>query len=359
MIFGYLDGGDRPGDPDENATPREELGGASADHMAWVHVATSPGSRRPREMARGLLGARRPTPRPNEPPLLDLAMPAETPPIPAPPVEPRVEGRELPLVTSTSQFAEVGHRVGRPKETVSPVRVDRGVVVFDLDGTILDDLNLISLVAADVMAKAFGTPLEEGRVHYLATTGMPFEAQLAQLYPTAPVALRATTAQIFHQRKVTEAYAKTKPFPEIPKLLKRLGAERWTLAVSTGAETEMADLLLEREGLRYWFDEVLGSAEGTKREHLAEYRRRYPDVPMFLVGDSRFDMEAAQSVPGVAPLGRASTLKGWGLTPLDLRSWGARWADYTLSELPEVLAELERPGSPSPRAKGRRGAKRS
>ena len=263
------------------------------------------------------------------------------------------------MVSSTSQFAEVGHVVGRPAGVIAPVRVERGVVVFDLDGTILDDLDLISLVAGDVLLKAFGTPPEEGRIHYLATTGMPFEAQLAQLYPEAPSELRASTARTFHQRKVTEAYAKAKPFPEIPKLLKRLGSERWTLAVSTGAETEMADLLLEREGLRYWFEEVLGSAEGTKREHLAEYRRRYPGVPVFLVGDSRFDMEAAASTPGVVPLGRASTLKGWGLTPLDLQRWGARWADYTLTALPEALAEVEAGSSSTARPKPRRRAKRS
>jgi len=263
------------------------------------------------------------------------------------------------MVASTSQFAEVGRGVAPPREPPAPVQVARGVVVFDLDGTILDDLGLISGVAADVMHQAFGTPPEEGRIHYLATTGMPFEAQLAQLYPDAPAPLRTATARTFHQRKVTEAYAKAEPFPEIPKLLKRLDMERWTLAISTGAETEMADILLEREGLRYWFVDVLGSAEGTKREHLAEYRRRFPGVPMFLVGDSRFDMEAAASVPGVVPIGRASTLQGWALTPLDLEKWGARWAEYSLSGLPEALVRLaERPARAAPRkAKPRRKRK--
>ena len=259
------------------------------------------------------------------------------------------------MVTSASQFAEVGRGVGGPKTPVAPTKVARGVTVFDLDGTILDDLGLISTVASDVMLQAFGTPPEEGRIHYLATTGMPFEAQLAQLYPDAPPALRAATARTFHQRKVSEAYSKAKPFPEVPKLLKRLESERWTLVVSTGAETEMAELLLEREGLRYWFEEVLGSAEGTKREHLTEYRRRFPGVPIFLVGDSRFDMEAAQSVPGVVPIGRASALPGWGLTPLDLEKWGARWADYSLSALPEELAKLERSGrAPAASRRGRK-----
>jgi phosphoglycolate phosphatase-like HAD superfamily hydrolase len=246
------------------------------------------------------------------------------------------------MVAATSQYAEIGRVTAGPREPPAPRQVERGVVVFDLDGTLLDDLGLISEVAADVMAKAFGTPPSEARLHYLATTGMPFEAQLSQLYPTAPAALRASTARTFHQRKVSEAYAKTKPFPEVPKLLKRLGSDGWTLAVSTGAETEMAELLLEREGLRFWFEDVLGSADGTKREHLTEYRRRFPGVPMFLVGDSRFDMEAAASTPGVQAVGRASKFPDWNLSPLDLKKWGARWAEYSLTGLPEALDRLER-----------------
>jgi len=127
------------------------------------------------------------------------------------------------------------------------------------------------------------------------------------------------------------------------------------MVISTGAETEMAELILEREGLRYWFEEVLGSADGTKREHLAEYRRRYPGVPIFLVGDSRFDMEAVQSVFGVTALGRASSVRGWTLTPADLAQWGAAWADYSLSGLPEVLERLTKKSTRSaPRAKARR-----
>lgn len=269
------------------------------------------------------------------------------------PETPEADPAENPfrvLGGATSQFAEVSRPVVQ-EAAVEPVRVPKGVVVFDLDGTIIDDLGLISHVAADVMAEAFGTPAEEARVHYLATTGMPFEAQLAQLFPQAPPALRAQTARTFHQRKIQEAYRLAKPFPEMPKVLKRLEQDRWTLVISTGAEREMADLVLEREGLRYWFDAVLGSGQGTKREHLAEYRRRYPDVPMFLVGDSRFDMEAAGSVPGVRPIGRASSIHDWTLSPTDLRSWGAVWADYSLSGLPEAIQSLAEPAPARRRAR--------
>lgn len=259
------------------------------------------------------------------------------------------------MVVGRSQFAEIERPVIREREVVPARRVERGVVVFDLDGTLLDDLHAISQVAADVMHATFGTPAEEARIHYLATTGMPFEAQLAQLYAHAPTEERARVARTFHQRKVTEAYAHAEPFREVPRLLKRLAEARWTLAISTGAETEMAELILEREGLRFWFEEVLGSRDGTKREHLREYRRRFPGAPIFLVGDSRFDMEAALSVEGVVPLGRASRLPHWTLAPSDLEKWGAAWADYTLLELPLVLERLVKKRPQRSRSSPRRG----
>lgn len=253
------------------------------------------------------------------------------------------QDRDVPLTmagSATSQFAEISRGILAERPPVAPQAIERGAVVFDVDGTLLDDMPGISEVAAKVLLEAFGTPEAEGRLHYLATTGMPFEAQLSQLYGDAPAELRHSVARQFHQRKITEAYAHAKPFPEVPKLLKRLAAARWTLAVSTGAEREMADLVLEREGLRYWFEDVLGSGQGTKREHLAEYRRRYPNAAIVLVGDSRFDLEAAQSVEGVIAVARASRFANWTLSPDDLRRWGAAWADYSLSELPEALERI-------------------
>jgi len=263
----------------------------------------------------------------------------------------------LPMVNPLSLGAGNVPAFFPQEATVEPRTVPRGVVAFDMDGTLIDDMPLIAGVAADVLHRAFGTPPADAKVHYFATTGMPFEAQLAQLYPDVPVALRAQTARLFHERKVREAYAFAKIFPEVPRLLKRLDQERWTLVVSTGAEREVSELLLEREGIRIWFDAVLGSGQGTKREHLAEFRRRYPDVPVFLVGDSRFDLEAARDLH-VPMLARAATHPEWTLTPEDFRSWGAAWSDYSLAPLPAALAELEHP-RPARRATASKGRART
>ncbi len=274
--------------------------------------------------------------------------------IPPPEEDPLPEGQPivaLPMVNPLSAGAGNLPAFFPQEAPVAPRKVPRGVVAFDMDGTLIDDLPLIAEVAADVLYRAFGTPPSDAKVHYFATTGMPFEAQLAQLYPDAPLALRSATARLFHERKVREAYAYAKIFPEVPRLLKRLDQERWTLVVTTGAEREVAELLLEREGIRIWFDAVLGSGQGTKREHLAELRRRYPGAPLFLVGDSRFDLEAALDLH--APmLARASSHAEWTLTPEDFRGWGAAWSDYSLARLPEVLPGI----GPTDRPAGHRSA---
>lgn len=67
------------------------------------------------------------------------------------------------------------------------------VLVFDLDGTLVPTMEDYADRAAELMNEAFGTPLADARRSYFATSGLPFEKQLRQLYPgrdTDPVAER-------------------------------------------------------------------------------------------------------------------------------------------------------------------------
>lgn len=67
------------------------------------------------------------------------------------------------------------------------------VLVFDLDGTLVPTMEDYADRAAQLMEEAFGTPFADARRSYFATSGLPFERQLRQLYPdqdTDPVAQR-------------------------------------------------------------------------------------------------------------------------------------------------------------------------
>jgi phosphoglycolate phosphatase len=223
----------------------------------------------------------------------------------------------------------------RPK-LASPPR-PRGVVVFDMDGTLVDDMLGIGTAAARVIHEEFGTPLDKALVEYYSTTGMPFPLQLRTLYPNKEQQEVSRVAKLFHDVKVRGVYATANLFPDVPDLLKALKGANWTLVVATGAEKEMADLIFQREGISHYFDEIMGSAEGTKDKHLREFQKERPSLPHVMVGDAEFDMKTARSMPGFFVVGRATNLPGWAVTPEHLKRWGAEWADYSLAELPQVL----------------------
>jgi phosphoglycolate phosphatase-like HAD superfamily hydrolase len=61
--------------------------------------------------------------------------------------------------------------------------VKPGLLVFDLDGTLIPTMEDYADQAAGLMEAAFTTPFAEARAAYFRTSGLPFEQQLRQLYP--------------------------------------------------------------------------------------------------------------------------------------------------------------------------------
>lgn len=57
------------------------------------------------------------------------------------------------------------------------------LLAFDLDGTLVPTMEDYADKAADLMVEAFSTPFAEARAAYFRTSGLPYEQQLAQLYP--------------------------------------------------------------------------------------------------------------------------------------------------------------------------------
>ena len=60
------------------------------------------------------------------------------------------------------------------------------VVLFDLDGTLVDTMPAFAAVAASVMHRHYGLPLAEARERYRRTSGIPFRHQLRELFGADP-----------------------------------------------------------------------------------------------------------------------------------------------------------------------------
>jgi phosphoglycolate phosphatase-like HAD superfamily hydrolase len=57
------------------------------------------------------------------------------------------------------------------------------LLVFDLDGTLVDTMGDYGDKAAELMQTYFGTNFAIARANYFKTSGLPFEKQLRELYP--------------------------------------------------------------------------------------------------------------------------------------------------------------------------------
>jgi phosphoglycolate phosphatase-like HAD superfamily hydrolase len=57
------------------------------------------------------------------------------------------------------------------------------LLVFDLDGTLVDTMGDYADKAAGLMQSHFGTDFAVARADYFKTSGLPFEKQLRELYP--------------------------------------------------------------------------------------------------------------------------------------------------------------------------------
>ena len=60
------------------------------------------------------------------------------------------------------------------------------LLVFDLDGTLIDTMGDYGDKAAALIREHYGTPKDEARRRYFETSGLPFEQQLERLFPGAP-----------------------------------------------------------------------------------------------------------------------------------------------------------------------------
>lgn len=112
-----------------------------------------------------------------------------------------------------------------PAASDGPIRL----LVFDLDGTLVPTMEDYADRAAELMMEAFGTPFAEARKSYFATSGLPFERQLRQLYPgqdTDPVAERFEAWKDGYLTGIAIS-------PEVAGLLQGWQAQGYLVAISS------------------------------------------------------------------------------------------------------------------------------
>ena len=181
------------------------------------------------------------------------------------------------------------------------------VVLFDLDGTLVDTMGGFADLAADVMVARHGLEWGYARARYLETSGLPFVKQLELICPGH--AANAAASDEFEARKLVVCESTMMDEPTVAGL-EALRAMGLKLVVSSNTGQPVVDEFAAREPFKFdlvlGFDPVQGLGKG--RPHVARARAAFGTTPdeLLFVGDSLKDADLADEC-GVAFIGRLGT----------------------------------------------------
>ncbi len=183
------------------------------------------------------------------------------------------------------------------------------VLMFDLDGTLVDTMFGFADLAGEVMGRHHGDGFELARARYLDTSGVPFAQQLEIIHPDHPANAVASAEFERRKRKICEEA----PLEEETRMsLRALRARGLALVVSSNTGSEFVEEFVRREGfdfdLALGFDREAGLAKGTPHVTRVVKTLHVTTQDIWLVGDSLKDSDLAAEA-GVGFIGRVGTFR--------------------------------------------------
>ncbi len=179
------------------------------------------------------------------------------------------------------------------------------VLLCDLDGTLIDTMGILADLATEVMAGMYGIPKVLGRELYLATCGLPFIAQLGDIFPGD--SRNQAASDLFEASKPARCNSARMP-ADTRAALAELQSRGVRIAVSSNNGRTNVETFAKNSG--FPFDLVMGYGDGLAkgRPHVDMVERTFGfgRGQMLFIGDSLHDGEIAQ-VEGLPFVGVAGT----------------------------------------------------
>ena len=209
-------------------------------------------------------------------------------------------------------------------------------VLFDLDGTLLDSIELILASARHAFDGYAGRAPSDAE--WLAGVGTPLLAQLRSFASdegdVAPLVDRYRAYQLEHHDRLTRCYA------DVPATLAELRRRGHPMAVVTSKFGAIARRGLAHTGLDAYLPVVIGADDTVRHKpdpepvRVALARLGYPPGEAVFVGDSPHDVAAGRAA------GVATVAACWG--PFARAELEAAGADHFLDCLADLPALLDR-----------------
>jgi len=221
---------------------------------------------------------------------------------------------------------------------------NKGLIIFDLDGTILDSMQLHATIFAQILSERYGIAEEISRTAYYHMSGYPLGHQFGHvIQDLEPV----DAARV--NENVEDFYARIRQhapvlFPDVLPALQRLWKAGYVLVVCSGNAPDIVEQRLTLTGIKPYFTLWLGTdpAQGLVkgeahfkilREHLSLSQEQFQGNSLS-VGDARHDIQVARSA-GILSVGRVNMWNAAGLQEAQ--------PDYLIADFEELLQILRDP----------------
>jgi phosphoglycolate phosphatase len=169
---------------------------------------------------------------------------------------------------------------------------NKKIIVFDLDGTLLDTMSIFADIASYLIAWKYKISRAKAREMYIQTSGVPFFQQLELIFPSHEH--NTEVAKFFEERKV-HATDHLEMTSEDKKFLADLISKGYRIAISSNNFQENVDRFAEFSELP--FLHILGYRDGfAKGDDHFQHIMAKEDISkeeILFIGDSVSDMKKA------------------------------------------------------------------
>ena len=221
------------------------------------------------------------------------------------------------------------------------------LIVFDLDGTLIDGYAGITDALGFAMRRLGREPLTESEVRSMVGEGLE-----RLLEKAIGAALVAPGVALFRERYALVSEEKTALLPDVPQVLARLGADGHAMVVASNKPAYFSRRILESKGVLGRFRAIGGPDAATPPKPDPTMLLRLmeevgvPPGETVVVGDMEIDAEMA-SAGGC----RSVLVPGGSRTAAELSRVPADAHLATLAELPALVARWSG-ASPGPERAG-------